>query len=63
MTIILWLIVCLLVALVGTNRRIGYGWTLLICLFASPLIGLIVALCSKKEETNFIDVNKGGNEQ
>ena len=53
-----WIIMCLLFALVGKNRKIGYGWTLVICLFASPLIGLIVALCSKKKGTEFIDADK-----
>lgn len=58
--IVLRLVCSALFALVGRNRKIGYGWTFVICLFVSPLIGLIVALCSKKNDTDFIDVNKGG---
>lgn len=53
-----WAIMCALFALIGRNRKIGYGWTFLICVFASPLIGMIVALCSKKKDTEFIDANK-----
>lgn len=52
-----WIIACLLTALVGRNRKIGYGWTLVFCIFLSPLIGLIIGLCSKKKGTEFIDVD------
>ncbi|MBO6118161.1 MAG: hypothetical protein J6P44_06435 [Bacteroidales bacterium] len=55
---IMWIIVCLLLALIGKNRKIGYGWSLVICLFLSPLIGLIVMLCSKKKGTEYVDMSK-----
>ncbi|MBQ5609779.1 MAG: hypothetical protein IIU85_05975 [Rikenellaceae bacterium] len=37
---------CALVGLVGSRRRLGFGWTFVISLIFTPLIGLIVALVS-----------------
>ena len=44
-----WLLASIVIAIFGTDRRIGFFWTLIACLFLSPLIGLIIMLCS---ETN-----------
>jgi predicted membrane metal-binding protein len=57
--IIFWLIICALIALLGINRKIGYGWGLFFCLFFSPLVGLIIILCSKKKKVEFIDTEGG----
>jgi hypothetical protein len=46
-----------LIALLGRNRKIGYGWSFVLCLFLSPIIGLIIILCSKKNDVEFVDVN------
>lgn len=35
-----------LVGLVGARRRIGFGWTFLISMLLTPLIGLVAALLS-----------------
>lgn len=35
-----------LVGIVGSNRRLGFGWSFLISIFFTPLIGLICALIS-----------------
>ncbi len=35
-----------LVGLVGRNRKIGFGWTFLISLVFTPVVGLIIALIS-----------------
>ena len=35
-----------LVGLVGSRRRIGFGWTFLLSIIFTPLIGLIIALIS-----------------
>lgn len=45
-----------LIALLGRNRSIGYGWSFAACFFLSPIVGLIIILCSKKNEPEFIDV-------
>lgn len=37
---------CALVGIVGSRRRLGFGWTFIISLIFTPLIGLIVALIS-----------------
>lgn len=35
-----------LVGLVGSNRRIGFGWSFLLSLIFTPLVGLIFTLLS-----------------
>lgn len=35
-----------LVGLVGSNRRIGFGWSFLLSLIFTPLVGLICTLLS-----------------
>ncbi len=32
----------------GRKRKIGFGWSLAACLLLSPLLGLIITLCSGK---------------
>lgn len=57
--IVLFVIIAALVALLGRNRKIGYGWSFLLCLFLSPIIGLIITLNSKKvDSVDFVDVKK-----
>lgn len=57
-----WGLMCALCALAGKNRSIGYFWTfVLLCLCLSPLIGLIIALCSKKKGTEFSEVKNTDN--
>lgn len=34
----------ILVGIIGSHRRIGFGWAFLISLIFTPLVGLIVAL-------------------
>lgn len=51
-------IISALVALLGRNRKIGYGWSFVLCLFLSPIIGLIIILFSKKKDVEFVDVLK-----
>ncbi|MBN1182367.1 MAG: hypothetical protein JXB49_08785 [Bacteroidales bacterium] len=50
-------IISALVALIGKDRKIGYGWSFVLCLFLSPIIGLIIILFSKKKDVEFIDAN------
>lgn len=38
----------LIAGLLGTKRKIGFGWSLAACLLLSPLLGLIITLCSGK---------------
>jgi hypothetical protein len=63
MQIIIFLILAALVALLGRNRKIGYGWSLFFCLIFSPVIGLIIILLSKRNTLEFVEVNKKGDEQ
>ena len=54
----IYLPICALVALLGIKRKIGYGWSLFFCIFLSPLIGLIIILCSKRKKTEFFNGNQ-----
>jgi ABC-type multidrug transport system permease subunit len=56
------IIISVFVALLGSNRKIGYGWSLFFCIIFSPIIGLIIILFSKKNDIEFVDVNKKGDE-
>lgn len=59
MQLVILVIISALVALLGQNRKIGYGWSFVLCLFLSPIIGLIIILCSKKKNTvDFINMDK-----
>ena len=58
-TIIAFIIFSFLVAQLGKDRKIGFGWSLGISLLLSPLIGLIVTLCSKKNsKIDFVEIKK-----
>lgn len=46
-----------LIALLGSNRKIGYGWSFFFCLFLSPIIGLIIILLSKKVDKKFVNMD------
>ncbi len=37
----------ILVGIIGSNRRIGFGWSFLLSLIFTPLIGLIITLFSE----------------
>lgn len=63
MVLVLQIVVSLLVALLGRNRKIGFWWGFVLCLFLSPIVGLIIILCSKKKNAiDFVDVNKSDDE-
>ncbi len=61
MALVLNIILSALVALLGRNRKIGYGWGFVLCLFLSPLIGLIIILCSKKNDVDFVEIKEDNN--
>ena len=56
--IVFSLILSAIVALLGKNRNIGYGWSFVLCFFLTPIIGIIIILFSKKKGTEFIDIKK-----
>ena len=62
MIVIIWVVISALVALLGEKREIGYGWSLVLCLFLSPIIGLIIILLSKKK-VDFVDINNNNKQQ
>ncbi len=60
MELIIGVIASALIALIGRNRKIGYGWSFVLCLFLTPIIGLIIILFSKKNDVEFVDVESTG---
>lgn len=36
-----------LVGMIGSNRRIGFGWSFILSLIFTPLVGLIITLLSE----------------
>lgn len=61
--LLIFVIFSALVAMLGSNRKIGYGWSFVLCLFLSPIIGLIIILFSKKNDAvQFVDVKKDSQE-
>ncbi len=56
MGLVILAIASAIVALLGRNRKIGYGWGFVLCLFLSPIIGLIIILCSKKNGVEFVEI-------
>lgn len=49
--IIVYFIASFVIACFGSDRRIGFFLTLLACLSLSPLIGLIIMLCSETDKS------------
>jgi hypothetical protein len=47
-----------LVGQLGKTRKIGFGLSFALSIFLSPIIGLIITLCSKKNDVEFVDVKK-----
>ncbi len=41
----------------GSKRKIGFGWALVFSLVFGVLIGLIIVLCSKKKDVDFVDID------
>jgi hypothetical protein len=50
MLIFSWIVLSIVIGIVGSNRKIGFGGAFFISLILSPLIGLIFTLTSKNLE-------------
>lgn len=50
------------VGCLGRNRKIGFGWAFLLAFF-NLFLGLIVVLCSKKRDIEFVDIEKKEEEE
>lgn len=54
--VLVWILLSLGVASIGKKRRIGFVWAFVASLIINPIIGLIITLCTKKIETEYIDI-------
>lgn len=45
------------VGCLGRKRRIGFGWAFFLSIL-NLFLGLIVTLCSKKNDIDFVDIKK-----
>jgi len=52
--VLLWFVLSILVASIGSNRKIGFVRAFLICVLLSPLIGLIFILISEKHSESLM---------
>lgn len=59
--LIIALIFAFLIGKLGEKRNIGFGWAFALSIFLSPIIGLIITLCSKKKDVEFVDIDKNQN--
>lgn len=50
----LLVIISALIALIGKDRKIGFGWGFVLCLLVSPVIGFFIIRRSKKK-VEFLD--------
>lgn len=56
--LIIRIFIALGIGVLGDKRKIGFGWAFGFSVI-SPLVGLIITLCSsKKNKKTFIDINK-----
>ncbi|KGN89304.1 hypothetical protein [Porphyromonas gulae] len=56
--LVIFIIISAGIASLGKDRKIGFGWSFVLCLFLSPVIGLIITLLSKKKnKVDFVDIN------
>ena len=54
-TLFFAILFAVLVGWAGSNRKIGFGWSFFLSLLLSPIIGLIITLCSKKLDVEFTE--------
>ena len=45
------------VGCLGRKRKIGFGWAFVFALI-NVFLGLIIVLCSKKKDVDFVDIQK-----
>lgn len=45
------------VGCLGRERKIGFGWAFVFALI-NVFLGLIIVLCSKKKDVDFVDIQK-----
>ena len=59
--LVFWIAACFAIPLIAKGKKPGPVAILFICLFLSPIIGLIVALCAKKMPLDLSESSEGTN--
>lgn len=54
--IIVWVLMALVVAWLGDDRVIGFGWSLVASLLLSPFIGFIIVVCSQSKKQRELEL-------
>ncbi len=52
---LLWVLSCWIVGWLGSTRTIGYGWSVVLAVFLTPIIALIIVLFSKKKNQELLE--------
>lgn len=63
MIVIFWILFSLIVGMIGSSRTIGFLGSFLLSLFLSPVVGLIIALVSKDNQTDAVEKGALKNQQ
>jgi len=66
MIILIWIFLCIIIAIGGSKRNIGGAGAFFISLFLSPIVGFIVVMLSEPKTLSsspLIVVNKDGSDQ
>lgn len=56
--VLFYVIICIVIGHIGNKRSIGAAMSFVLCLLLSPIIGLIITLCSKKKDAKLLDNDK-----
>ena len=57
--LIFWIAACIAIPFIAKDKKPGPVAIFFICLFLSPIIGLIVALCAKKKPLELSEATEG----
>ncbi len=61
--LIIWFAACIAIPFIAKDKKPGPVAIFFICLFLSPIIGLIVALCAKKKPLDDLEASNDTNEK
>lgn len=54
--LLIYAIFAYFIARLGDKRNIGFGWSFFFSIILGPVLGVIIVLCSKKKQPEFVEV-------